>query len=45
MIMFLEDTADAAYRVFVEKYNAAKQGIADGSLTTAEQVDTVLKGA
>lgn len=40
----LEAVADAAYAEFVIQYNAAKAGIDDGTLTTAEQVAAVLAG-
>lgn len=40
----LEAVADAAYAEFVARYNAAKAGIDDGTITTAEQVTAVLAG-
>lgn len=40
----LEAVADAAYAEFVTRFNAAKAGIDDGTLTTVEQVNAVLAG-
>ncbi len=40
----LESTADEAYVAFVTLFNEAKAGIADGTLTTVEQVNAVLAG-
>lgn len=40
----LEAVADEAYATFVTRYNAAKSGIDDGTLTTTEQVTAVLAG-
>lgn len=40
----LESVADAAYQQFVVRYNSAKAGIADGSITTSEQVNSVIAG-
>lgn len=40
----LEAVADAAYAEFVTRFNAAKAGIDDGTLTTTEQVNAVLAG-
>jgi hypothetical protein len=40
----LEAVADAAYMAFVTRFNAAKAGIDDGTLTTTEQVTAVLAG-
>jgi hypothetical protein len=40
----LEAVADAAYAGFIARYNAAKAGIDDGTLTTTEQVAAVLTG-
>jgi len=39
----LESIADTAYTNFVGVYNTAKMGIADGSLTTPEQVAAILE--
>ena len=40
----LEAVADAAYAEFVSRFNLAKAGIDDGTLTTTEQVNAVLAG-
>lgn len=40
----LEAVADAAYAEFVGRFNLAKTGIDDGTLTTTEQVNAVLAG-
>lgn len=40
----LEAVADEAYMAFVTRFNQAKAGIDDGTLTTTEQVTAVLAG-
>ena len=41
--LVLETVADDAYQVFIDKYNSAKAGIQDGTLTTEAAVTAVLE--